>query len=171
MAATRPHPTVFFCRASFQDFDRHSPFLPQGRGAKRSGLGGGEGVGHEGRVDRRFILVRSQTDRTLRLEIASSPWELAMTGLRCCHCEQSEAISGGNMRSRRKLAMTNFVFFASFVVQNRVNRRIDASSAEVLICRSPVGADTEVRTEIRPYDGIIYFRCITKNRNRFASSR
>jgi len=51
-----------------------------------------------------------------------------------------EAISGGNMRSRRMLAMTNFVFFASFVVQNRVNRRIDRSSTDALICQSPVGA-------------------------------
>ncbi len=93
--------------------------------------------------------------------------------------QRREAISGGNMRSRRKLVVTNFVFFASFVVQNRVNRRIDRSSAEVLICRSPVGATLRAALpvpckgiepwlpwadmEIRPYDGIMYFGCIAKN--------
>ena len=75
------------------------------------------------------------------------------------------------MSSRRKLAMTNFVFFASFMVQNRVNRRIDRSSADALICQSPVGAGLRVALpvpckgielclpwadmEVRPYDGII----------------
>ncbi len=79
--------------------------------------------------------------------------------------QRREAISGGNMSSRRKLAMTNFVFFASFAVQNRVNLRIDASSTEVLICRSPVGATLrgcpgqaqlkECYAKTCPYNGII----------------
>ena len=79
--------------------------------------------------------VHRQKPRSLR--------KLAMTNKRvviAIGAQRREAISGGNMRSRRMLAMTNFVFFASFVVQNRVNYRIDLSSAEVLICRSPVGA-------------------------------
>jgi len=85
--------------------------------------------------------------------------------------QRREAISGGYMRSRCMFAMTNFVFSASFVVKNRVNRRIDASSTEVLICRSPVGATLRAAlpvpckgiepwlpwadTEVRPYGGII----------------
>jgi len=106
--------------------------------------------------------------------------KLAMTNKRvviAIGAQRRGAISGGYMRSRRKLVVTNFVFFASFVVQNRVNHRIDASSPAVLICRSPVGAtlrgcpgrtwlDTltghrECYAKVRPYDGIIYFRCIT----------
>ena len=89
------------------------------------------------RWDYLFRLHR-QKPRSLR--------KLAMTNKRvviAIGAQRREAISGGNMRSRRKLAMTNFVFFASFVVQNRVNRRIDASSAGRLICRSSVGATTE----------------------------
>jgi len=116
--------------------------------------------------------------------------KLAMTNKRvviAIRAQRREAISGGNMRSRRKLAMINFVFFASFVVQNRDSLRIDASSTGRLIYQTPVGTTLRAAlpvpckgielclpwadTEVRPYDGIIYFGCITKNRDRFASSR
>jgi len=104
--------------------------------------------------------VHHQKPRSLR--------KLAMTNKHvviAIGAQRREAISGGNMRSRCMFAMTNFVFSASFVVKNRVNRRIDASSTEVLICRSPVGATLrgcpgqaqlkECCAKTCPYNGII----------------
>jgi len=104
--------------------------------------------------------VHYQKPRSLR--------KLAMTNKRvviAIGAQRREAISGGYMRSRCMFAMTNFVFSASFVVQNRVNYRIDLSSAEVLTCRLPVGATLrgcprqaqlkECYAKTCPYNGII----------------